>query len=111
MLLSRTSSASNRTRYFRLPSGQVVPESALPSFGYVLYNHGGVRGWIHSSVLNQVSGQSSTAGSWQDVINQGFNFAQIGIDLVQELKGIFGNSWEDQVLDSTPGAGRNEGWA
>lgn len=107
MLLARPAgAAASGRRFFRLPNGSVVPESQLLAYGYVLYQGR----WVHSSALNQVTGSQGNAAAWQNAINQGFNFAQQGLDLWQQLQNMFGSSWEEQVLDTNPYIDRNTGW-
>jgi len=82
-------------RYFVLPNGQRVPESQLPSLGYVKYNGQ----WVHYSVLNQNTGQGGSAGQWQQWVN-------MGLDIIGQVADLFGNGNNQPILDSgSPGNG------
>ena len=86
-------------RYFRLPSGAVVSENELPQYGYVQYE--GV--WVPVGFLNQSQGTAWSGIDWQNMINQGFDFAQQGVDLWQQLQDLFGDNYQDAILDPFQG--------
>ncbi|WP_282780402.1 hypothetical protein [Phaeodactylibacter xiamenensis] len=99
LLLYRQGGSGGGTRYFRLPSGVVVAEHELPQYGYVRYQ--GV--WVPVGYLNNSQGTQYSAAYWQNLVQQGFDFAQQGIDIWQQIQDLFGPNWNDAILDPNQG--------
>lgn len=103
-----------KERFFRLPNGQVVPESQLPSLGYV--NYQGY--WIHQTKLNQATGGAYSAHNWQQILSHGFNFAGEAYNMWLLVKDLFNRGnldnlildpYDLEIIDPGPG-GDQTGW-
>lgn len=99
LLLYRQRGGGGGIRYFRLPSGVVVSENELPQYGYVKYQ--GI--WVPVGYLNQSQGTQYSAAYWQNLMQQGFDFAQQGIDIWQQFQDLFGDNYDDVILDPFQG--------
>ena len=88
---------NNSTRYYQLPNGQVVPESQLPSLGYINFQGA----WVRPEQLNQITNQGMSYQDWQRLISGTVDWAQNAYALYEQIRdALNANSVNNAILDN-----------